>query len=432
MRRRHDLIALVLALCVGCGSGRGGHTDGGEDADLPDGDTDGDSDGDADTDADTDADGDGEIGDPCGDDGDCSERLRCFLGLCRRECGVGDYCPRPGACLLSENLCVGCTVDTDCRGGGQQTCDPTTYSCADVAIEDPVIGVMYHQWWTPGRWIGDRGNYVYEPVLGHYDNTDPEVVRQHGEWAELAGINTWVLDTWITDRDDAWVVPNTAAVMDEADRRGLRYFFLVDGWFEFEGSDGGSDAFAIASRVNAKLGPHFDRPGYLHADGRPVVFFWAAWGHPCEAFDAIRAGIEGTMGPIFLTGNNGDPSCWDRMMEYNPYTSLETTYDGQIRRQEDLWSGMEERGFPWAPTAMPGYDDTHVREGNPPIPLDADFFARSLRTALQYNQYAPPWLFVCSWSEWHEGSNIEPSTDFPDPLVFLDTMHDELDAAGWL
>ena len=420
---------VVLALAFACCDDGEPPADGDGDGDA-DTDVDGDGDADTDSDSDTDADGDGEIGDLCSGDDDCADDLSCFLGLCRRACGVGEFCPRGSVCR--GGLCVDCLEDTDCRGNGLEVCDTSEYACVPQEIIDPVIGAMYHQWWTAARWEGDRGNYVYEPLLGHYDNSNADVVRQHCDWAERAGINTWVMDSWITDRDDWWVAPNTAAIMDEADRRGMQYFHLVDGWFEFEGSDGGFDAHAIASRVNAKLGPHFDRPGYLKVEGRPVVFFWAAWGRPCEAFDAIRAAIEGTMGPIYLTGNNGETECWDRVMMYNSYSGGETTHDGQIRRQERLWGGMEEAAHPWAPTTIPGYDDTHVRDGNPPIPLNADFFAQGLRTALRFNQYAHPWLFVCSWSEWHEGSNMEPSSDFADPMIFLDTMHDELAAAGWL
>lgn len=53
--------------------------------------------------------------------------------------------------------------------------------------------------------------------------------------------------------------------------------------------------------------------------------------------------------------------------------------------------------------------------------------------ALAYNQHhQTPWLFVCSWSEWHEGSQIEHTSDFANPQAFLEVLHDELAAAGWL
>ena len=371
----------------------------------------------------------------CVTDEDCGFGRGCLAGICRNMCWLGIWCDGlPSGDICLDGLCVQCQQDADCRGG-HMVCDLEHYICQPVPVDPDhvVIGAMYHQWWIPQRWQGDRGNYVYEPVLGHYDNSDPHVVRQHLDWAEIAGINTWVLDVWITDRDWGWVERNTTAVMDAADERGFGYFLLIDGWFEFEGPDDGYDTQAIAAKVNQRFAGWLQRPGYLRVDGKPVIFFWAAWGRPCSVFDRIRAGIEGTLGPIYLTGNNGETGCWDRQMMYNSYTNRFGGYDDQVERQANLWSDWEEEGFPWAPTAIPGYDDTHVREGNPRVPLDPEFFRRSVRTALSYNQHSDfPWLFVCSWSEWHEGSNIEPSSDFDDPLVFLRVMREELSAAGWV
>lgn len=364
----------------------------------------------------------------CVADADCGDDRGCLDGRCFDACLFDFFCVDEGTC--HEGVCVECVSDSDC--GGTSTCE--AHACVREPLDpaDVVIGAMYHQWWVHGRWESGRGNYRYEPSLGHYDNRDPDVVRRHHDWAERAGINTWVLDSWITDRDWWWMEPNTTAVMDEADRRGMRYFFLVDGWFEFTGRDDGFDAAAIAAQVVRRLGPWMARDSYVEVDGKPVVFFWAAWGKPCSLFERIRAGIEGAIGPIYMTGNNGDTSCWDRVMMYNPYSDREATHDGQIERQRRLWRGMEEDRHPWAPTTMPGYDDTRVRSGNPPIALDPEFFRRSLRTALEYDQRATPWLFVCSWSEWHEGSQIEPSSDFEEPEIFLDVMREELTRAGWL
>lgn len=357
----------------------------------------------------------------------CATGEECFRDVCRRPCAAG--CGGEDVCV--SDYCVDCQSDTDCSA--DEVCDTSSYTCEPgLAVEDPVIGVMYHQWWTPGRWDGDRGNYVYEPVLGHYDNGDQAIVAQHHDWAEQAGVNTWVLNAWITDRDWSWVEPHSIAMMDEADQRAMKYFLLIDGWTEFQGGDSGYDSQAIAAKINQRFAGWFERPGYLKVDGKPVVFFWAAWGKPCSLFNKIRAGIEGTLGPIYMTGNNGDESCWDRVMMYNPYTHTESTHAGQIARQEHLWSDMAGDRHPWAPTAQAGYDDTHVRDGNPPIPLDADYFRDSIRTALSYDQHADPWLFVCSWNEFHEGSNIEPSSDFNNPNIFLETLRDELERARWI
>ncbi len=288
-----------------------------------------------------------------------------------------------------------------------------------------VVGVMYHHWWVPARWSHNPLNHPYEPLLGHYVNNDENLIRQHIAWAKQYGINTLLLNFWITDRDWWWVQQNTTAVADICDEEGMNYFFLMDGWFEFEGE--ADPAFEIASRVNARAAPFFNRPGYLKEDGKPVLFFWAAYPSSCDLWYGVRAGIEGTSGPIYMTGDKKD--CFDMRMLYNPYISTCDNYDCQIDRQNDLWSDRQGDGEPWAPTAMPGYDDHLVRQGNPVIPLDPDFFRRSLKAALNYRQHHADgnrWLFVCSWSEWHEGSQIEPSTNFADPEGFLKVLSEEL------
>lgn len=288
-----------------------------------------------------------------------------------------------------------------------------------------VVGVMYHHWWVPSRWSQNPPNHPYEPVLGHYDNADPEVIHQHIAWAKEVGINTFLLNFWITDHDWWWVERNTTAVADICDQEGMNYFFLMDGWFEFEDAD--DQAYEIAWRVNARAAPFFNRPGYLKKDGEPILFFWAAYPSSCDLWDAVRAGIEGTSGSIFMTGDKWD--CFDLRMLYNPYTANCSDYDCQLERQKDLWKDRNEEGEPWAPTALPGYDDHLVRPGNPVIPLDPDFFRESLRLAMKYDQHHDDkkrWLFICSWSEWHEGSQIEPADDFANPLVFLDVLSEEL------
>ena len=66
---------------------------------------------------------------------------------------------------------------------------------------------------------GSDKQYVYEPELGHYDNANASVIAQHVTWFQRAGLNTAVLDTWITDRDWDWVLANSVPVMDAFEKK---------------------------------------------------------------------------------------------------------------------------------------------------------------------------------------------------------------------
>jgi hypothetical protein len=231
---------------------------------------------------------------------------------------------------------------------------------------------------------------------------------------------------------------NTPNILDGFDANGISYFFIADGWFSFPGTDPGNlSANAVASRVNAYFRKYFDRPGYLKVNNKPALFFWASDDTPCEFWRRVRAGIEGTIGPIYMTGFTNsatDNKCFDRLMYYNPFNNADGSYQAQISAQERMWNQVfKPSGTPWAPTATPGYNDVHLGRGNPPVPLNADYFRQSMQTALRAKgSDSDRWMFVCSFNEWYEASVIEPNTSFADPEIFLKVMRQELEAAGWL
>lgn len=319
---------------------------------------------------------------------------------------------------------------------GEYTLMYPSYNNGECSVVDTSVllsGVMYHHWYNSGRW---EAGIAYSPLLGFYDSADPSIIQKHADWSKEAGVNAWILDTWITDKDGYWMEPNTQAVIDIADETNLKYMFLIDGWEEF-GAGANYDTTAIASNIIDKLSKWFNNENYVKIDGKPAVFIYAAWGKPSSVFSEIKTKIEASYGPIYLVGDNGDNKFWNRNAGYSSYVNYLSTPESQLSRQNELWDDWEDEGkaewfweddkeYPWAPTAMPGYDDTNVRSGNPPIPLDPAYFNESIRIAFVHNQHANPWLLVCSFNEWHEGSQIEPSSDFEDPKIFLKTMR------GWV
>jgi hypothetical protein len=61
-------------------------------------------------------------------------------------------------------------------------------------------------------------------------------------------------------------------------------------------------------------------------------------------------------------------------------------------------------------TVSPSYDDTKIRiPGFKVEREDGLTYNTTWRLALKYDSR---WILICSWNEWHEGSEIEPSLEY--------------------
>ncbi len=60
-------------------------------------------------------------------------------------------------------------------------------------------------------------------------------------------------------------------------------------------------------------------------------------------------------------------------------------------------------------TVIPGYDDTKIRSGNRVVPRDGTETYRNYWDIV--NSVEVDWVFITSWNEWHEGTEIEPSVE---------------------
>ena len=76
---------------------------------------------------------------------------------------------------------------------------------------------------------------------------------------------------------------------------------------------------------------------------------------------------------------------------------------------------------------MPGFDDDAWRPGNDPAPSaprnNGQPWGAQLDSALNAK---PRFIFIQGWNEWHEGSQIEPSTLYSDPYLYLQILAGKL------
>lgn len=245
--------------------------------------------------------------------------------------------------------------------------------------------------WNPSR----HNDSTDTPDLGLYDSNDVAVIRQHVAWAREAGVDGFISSWWGrgTFEDAA-----TRALLKVAEEEG----FLVSVYLEQA-----EDAAQLMEDVSYLVKEFGTSKAWLKEDGRPVVFVYT------RVVGEFRpAEFATARGAALLMMDTFDPAhgkAGGGLHTYNP------VFEDIARLKETYVSASwacRVNGLVFAATVVPGYDDTVIREpGGKRGRDDGRLYDAFWEAALASE---PDWVLVCSWNEWHEGSEIEPSKEYGD------------------
>ena len=179
----------------------------------------------------------------------------------------------------------------------------------------------------------------------------------------------------------------------------------------------------------------FDHPSYLYINDRPVVMLYITrsqfkWqeGFGPEVLDRVREKLGHDIYFIadepFFNWFNDDPddnqnAIVDGKQVFDAYTTYNMFVDSKVREGETATDYQLREGMPiwneWAndvllfPNIMPQYYDFR---GHKPLLGNGDDFRRQLREVACLPKTnlngAPNILFITSFNEWWEGTQIEP------------------------
>lgn len=310
-----------------------------------------------------------------------------------------------------------------------------------TVLQDTYLaGIYYDAVYGPGdggkEWTdGYMRQYLVPPqppILGEYNNRDPEVIRQHLAWMEEYGIDFIMANWWtrwsrtgLTVRD--YLLPELAnssvkfAIMlrcarlggpiDEADRDTLltEFTYLANGFF--------------------------NHPSYLMIDGRPVVFLNAMAnmeGEFEEAFAAVRDSMSTLGYDVYLIGddvrfdpiNDNHLGFLDAAYYYEPFVTnqhygyvVENDYLADISTLASRWDELtSQNDVAYVPTVFRGYNNRTGGGGNMAIPPQVQPGAKC--TSLLDNMiremrpFVDPQLrmiLIDSWNRWQWDTQIEPT-----------------------
>jgi glycoprotein endo-alpha-1,2-mannosidase len=271
------------------------------------------------------------------------------------------------------------------------------------------------------------------PLLGPYDSLDPGIIAGHIELARHYGITGWLLNWWHPVRYEFASIPElleiphktTLLALDLAAKRDFKIAISYDSWMD------------VADNLRDGLVWYADHPAYWKIDGRPVVLIYAIPGHYMgqgpepelrftqDQLRAVRDTCRKAGHDPYIIGdicNPCDPrldlmreyaKLLDGLYSYNVpkricFRSSKVNFEQWLERYETMAKETKTLLFP---TVGTGYDNHRISQTPCIIPADGDMPGYYDRMWQEVSRHHFDYIFLYTWNEWHEGTDIEPSLE---------------------
>ncbi|RLE85911.1 MAG: hypothetical protein DRJ67_08230 [Thermoprotei archaeon] len=246
------------------------------------------------------------------------------------------------------------------------------------------------------------------PLMGPYDSWDARVVKAHIAMAKAAGIDGFICSWWgiNTFEDIAF-----ARILNVAKKEN----FYVTIYYESVRELSEDDMVRELSYVLKKYSSH---PAFLKIDGKPAIFIYAVetkgrslafWRRVLE-----RVGEKTNIDAVYIgdTYNLSFLTVFEGLHTYNPiwienHNEVYRELSEKVKSFAPLSGGL--RRF-WCATVAPGYDDRKIRKpGKYVSRREGAYYEKTWRAAIDSGADL---VLICTWNEWHEGTEIEPSREY--------------------
>ncbi|MDQ1479436.1 MAG: hypothetical protein QOI44_297 [Actinomycetota bacterium] len=265
----------------------------------------------------------------------------------------------------------------------------------DVQPAFPVRAAFYYPWFPQGwnqQGISPYSNYT--PSLGYYSNSDASTLATHVSEMSGAGLDAAISSWWGQGSPTDQRVP---LLLDAASGSSFRWTL----YYEAEGSSDPSVA-QISSDLDYIDSHYGSSPTFLRHNGHPVIFVYADALDGCAMADRWAQADPTQRFWVVLKVFSGYKACASQPQGWHQYAPA-VAADSQV---------------PYSYSISPGF--WKVGE-SPRLTRDPVRWATNVAAMAASNAQ---WELVTTWSEWGEGTQIEPATSYG--TQYLDTLRDAL------
>lgn len=261
-----------------------------------------------------------------------------------------------------------------------------------------------------------------------YDCSDPETVDYHLTIASESGIDTFISSWWAQRADgwNGWMDVNFEILLNRTESLGLDmqhtvYFETVQDKYNKTNPSGVQNLYDDMKYIIDTFANHpnflkvYDRKTSTY---RPVIFVYSTKSRPSvENWTTVIDYLHGNGSNPFLIADVGVGAIpedlidiFDGFHTYNPLGLFRDDPGNALNKYEQLVLSSRINGKLSCATTLPGYNDTVIR-------TPGQYLERKSGQTYEFSwdvgmKSTADWILICTFNEWHEGTDIEPSLEY--------------------
>ncbi len=262
----------------------------------------------------------------------------------------------------------------------------------------PIRAAFFYPWF-PEAWtqLGIFPYTNYHPTWGYYSSTDDTIIDKQITLAGQTHLDAFISSWWGQGHHTDTALQYILSRAERAGSPNPNLRFAI--YYELE-SGGDPSSTTILNDLQYLAGKVFNQPAYLRVNDKPVVFVYAGTNDACGMADRWVAAKNAFGGNVYIVlkvfpGYLNCASQPDSWHQYSPAVD----YD-----QQGKFSAVASPGF-WLV-------NNAVRLTRDPARFDTD-----VQKVVASGAF---WQLITTWSEWGEGTAIEPATEWG--TTYLDIL----------
>jgi glycosyl hydrolase family 99 len=280
---------------------------------------------------------------------------------------------------------------------------PSSATVTATPVKPVPVLAYYYIWFDPQSW--DRAKTDY-PLLGRYSSDDPNVMRQHIQWAKQAGITGFIVSWKNTDVLNR----RLAQLVQIAQQEDFKLAIIYQG-LDF------NRAPLPVNEINAGLNyfiDHYANNPVFDIFGKPMVIWSGTWEFSPEDIQSV---VQGKREHILILASEKDVQGYQRLATFVDgdayyWSSVNPdTYSGYTNKLMAMSRAIHANGGLWIAPAASGFDARLIGRTTIIDRKNGQTLLTEINTALRS---APDALGLISWNEFSENSYIEPSKNYGD------------------